>query len=71
MDTVADKETIEALKVELRICIEEGWISHPADFVTGAISALSIMGIVLDPTDILMDYLGLVDETKLLFNGGI
>ena len=54
MDTVADTKTIEALKVELRICIEEGWIDNPADFVTGAISALSIMGIVLDPTDILI-----------------
>tara|TARA_R100001463_G_scaffold124739_1_gene181935 strand:+ start:321 stop:512 length:192 start_codon:yes stop_codon:yes gene_type:complete len=57
MDTVADTETIEALKVELKICIEEGWIDNPADFVTGAISALSIMGIVLDPTDILFEFL--------------
>ena len=54
MDTVADTKTIEALKVDLRICIEEGYIDNPADFVTGAISALSIMGIVLDPTDIIM-----------------
>jgi len=55
MDTVADTETIEALKVELRICIKEGWIDNPADFVTGAWSALSIMGIVLDPTDIVWE----------------
>jgi len=50
MDTVADKRIIEALKVELKIMIADGYFENGIyAWASGVVSALCIMGIELSP----------------------
>jgi len=49
VDEYNRKMIMEALKVELRICLEDGFIENPYSWATGVKSALSIMGIELPP----------------------